>query len=113
MAELQELLRAMAVKAAGRLSFGLLRSIANYWDGEAMRGAAKGTRSFVFDVASCIHPSIVPLLNEGFAPTAEEVAAASRLIARRSQKSRMLGLARSRESEFVDAPVLECARVGF
>jgi citrate lyase subunit beta/citryl-CoA lyase len=37
------------------------------------------SRRFGFIGSSCIHPAVVPILNEGFRPTAEEVERARRV----------------------------------
>jgi citrate lyase subunit beta / citryl-CoA lyase len=63
----------LAAKAAGLRSLGLLRSVADFQDVEAVRRAAREARAFGFDGASCIHPSLVPILNEAFAPNADEL----------------------------------------
>ena len=38
------------------------------------------SRRFGFEGSSCIHPSIVPILNEEFRPSEEEVSGAQRII---------------------------------
>lgn len=70
----------IAACAAGVLPLGVIGSVANYQDLEGYRTAIRASRRFGFQGASCIHPGIVPLLNEGFGPTAEEVASAERII---------------------------------
>ena len=71
----------IAANAAGILPFGVIGSVANYQDIEGYRRAIAQSRKFGFRGGSCIHPNIVPLLNEGFGPTKEEVAEAERIIA--------------------------------
>jgi len=71
----------IAACAAGVLALGVIGSIANYRDEDGYRDAIRRSRRFGFQGASCIHPAIVPLLNEGFGPSAEEVAAAGRIVA--------------------------------
>ena len=78
---LPKLLVHMAAKAERLLSFGLLRSVADYADETAMRAAAQEARQFGFDGASCIHPAIVPILNAAFAPTQADIAWARRVVA--------------------------------
>lgn len=70
----------IAACAAGVLPMGVIGSVATYQDTEGYRAAILRSRRFGFQGASCIHPAIVPLLNEGFGPTAEEVATATRII---------------------------------
>jgi citrate lyase subunit beta/citryl-CoA lyase len=59
----------------------VIGTIADYKDVEGYREIIRRSRRFGFVCSSCIHPSIVPLLNEGFSPSAEEVASAKRVIA--------------------------------
>lgn len=63
----------LAAKAAGLLSFGLLRSVADYRDLAAITHAAQEARDFGFDGATCVHPSAVAILNQAFAASAEEI----------------------------------------
>lgn len=103
---LPKLLIHMAAKAAGVLSFGMLRTVADYADVEGMRHAAQEARDFGFDGASCIHPSVVPILNEAFAPSPAELAFAQRLLAaNEAAKAEGLG-AFTFEGRFVDAPIV-------
>lgn len=95
-----------AAKAEGKLSFGLLQSIADYSNLEALAAAAREAKAHGFDGATCIHPSGVPVLNDGFAPTDAE----------RDWATRVLDAARTSDAAFtldgrmVDAPVLARAR---
>ena len=59
-----------AAKAAGVLSFGLMRTVADYDDLTAMEKSAREARMYGFDGASCVHPSVVPILNRAFSPSA-------------------------------------------
>jgi citrate lyase subunit beta / citryl-CoA lyase len=78
---LPKLLVHMAAKAAGVLSFGLMRSVADFSDREGIVRACHEARDFGFDGASCIHPSVVPILNEAFAPSLEKIEEARRMVA--------------------------------
>jgi citrate lyase subunit beta/citryl-CoA lyase len=71
----------IAACAAGVLPLGVLGSIANYRDEDGYQAAIKRSRRFGFQGASCIHPAIVPLLNEGFGPSTEEIAEAGKIVA--------------------------------
>lgn len=107
---LPKLLLHYAAKAAGLRSYGLLRSVADYRDVEAMTASAREARAFGFDGASCIHPAVVPILNQAFAPSEEELAWARKVVeadadARRDGKGAYLV-----DGRFVDAPVVERAR---
>jgi citrate lyase subunit beta/citryl-CoA lyase len=55
-------------------------SIANYQDEEGYRKAIRFSRRMGFEGGSCIHPAIVPLLNEGFGYTDQEIGEAERIV---------------------------------
>lgn len=100
----------MAAKAAGIQSFGLIRTVADYQDTEAMRAAVQEAKMFGFDGATCIHPSVVSLLNEGFSPTDDELARARRLV-QAAEEAEQKGIgAFTFEGSFVDAPIVTRAR---
>ena len=71
----------IAARAAGVTPMGLIGTVANYNDMEGMREVVRTSRRFGFQGASCVHPKIVPMLNEEFRPTKEEVASAKKIIA--------------------------------
>jgi citrate lyase subunit beta/citryl-CoA lyase len=107
---LPKLLVHLAAKALGLFSFGMLRSVAEFREVAAIRQAAREARAFGFDGATCIHPSLVPILNEAFSPTADEVARARRLV-EAFEKSKAAGQgAFVFEGKMVDAPVAARAR---
>lgn len=94
-----------AAKAAGRLSLGMFRSLADISDHAGILSAAVEARSFGFDGAACVHPSIVPILNRGFSPTPEDVAEARAVLAalRGGGAVRLAG-------RMIDKPVADRAR---
>ena len=95
-----------AARAEGKLSFGLLRSVSDYSDLDGIRAAAEEAHAHGFDGATCVHPSAVPILNLAFAPSAEEINWARRVVdgARVSDGAFSLG------GQMVDKPVVERAR---
>ena len=100
----------LAAKASGVLSFGLLRSVADYRDIEGITRAAQEARAFGFDGATCVHPSAIPILNEAFAPSAEEIDRAKRMI-RAYEESLEAGKgACVFEGKMIDVPVVARAR---
>ena len=99
-----------AAKAEKKHSFGLLRSVADYGDHTAIQAAAREAKSFGFDGASCVHPSVVPLLNAGFSPTAEEIAWAERVLAANGKAAAQGRGAFVVDGKMVDAPVVARAR---
>jgi citrate lyase subunit beta/citryl-CoA lyase len=100
----------MAALGAGRFSFGMFGSVANYADTELMRSLAHEARTHGFIGATCVHPSVVPILHEAFTPTRPELTRAQSIIdAAEKQASAGVG-AFSFEGKMVDEPVVERAR---
>jgi citrate lyase subunit beta/citryl-CoA lyase len=100
----------LAAKAAGVLSFGLLRTVADYADLDGMREAANEARLFGFDGASCIHPSVVPVLNAAFSPSLEEIEWARRVVAAAKIAAAEGRGAHTVDGHFVDAPIVARAQ---
>ena len=69
-----------AAKAAGVMALGIFGTVADYQDLDAVREVALKARRFGLEGAACIHPSVVPVLNEAFSPSELEVALARRII---------------------------------
>ena len=67
-------------RAAGLMPLGLFGSIAEYQDLAAVRANAVRAREFGFEGSACIHPSVVPVLNEVFSPAPGEVDRARRIV---------------------------------
>ena len=100
----------LAAKEAGLLSFGLMRTIADFNDTAAIAASARLSRSLGFDGASCIHPAVVPILNAAFGPTPAQVDHAERLVAA-FDAARAEGLgAFTFDGHMVDLPIVERAR---
>ncbi|HAA91702.1 MAG: CoA ester lyase [Rhodospirillaceae bacterium] len=70
----------IAARAAGVLPMGLVSSGADYTRLDEMREVVKKSRRFGFAGSSCIHPAVVPILNEEFTPPEEEVENARKII---------------------------------
>lgn len=104
--KLPKLMVHYAAKAEGRLSFGMLRSTADYADAEAIAEAAREARMHGFDGASCVHPALVPLLNAGFAPSAAELDWARRVVEAAEGNEGAFVV----DGRMVDAPVIARAR---
>lgn len=99
-----------AASAAGVLPFGLIGTVATYSDLDAMRAVIRESRRFGFVGASCIHPSVVPLLNEGFQPDEGEVAGARRVIEGFDEALRQGRASIQVDGKMVDYPVVERAK---
>jgi citrate lyase subunit beta/citryl-CoA lyase len=91
-----------AARAAGKLSLGLLRSIADYADLQAIADAAAEARRHGFDGTTCVHPSAVPILNAAFAPSEEEISWARAVLGTEGT----VGL----DGQMIDKPLRERAR---
>lgn len=70
----------IASRAAGIMPLGIIGTVADYSDVDGMRAIIRNSRRFGFEGASCIHPSIVSILNKEFRPSEKEVAEAQRMI---------------------------------
>jgi citrate lyase subunit beta/citryl-CoA lyase len=100
----------IAARAAGVLPLGLVGSVAGYRDEVAFGELVARSRRLGYVGASAIHPSQVPLLNAGFAPTADEFEQASLLVAAyQDAHARGVG-AIEFEGRMVDEPVARRAR---
>ena len=107
---LPKLLVHLAAKAVGVRSFGLVRTVADYGDLAAVEQSAREARALGFDGASCVYPSVGPILNRAFSPSGEALDRASRLIAAAEEaKARGEG-AFAFEGKMVDEPVVKRAR---
>lgn len=79
-------------------------------DGDGFRQSAKQARALGFQGKLCIHPDQVPVVNEAFAPDAESVARARRVIAAFEEAERQ-GLASIQlDGRFIDYPIVYAAR---
>ena len=107
---LPKLLVHLAAKAAGVRSYGLLRTVADYSDLAAVEKSAQAARAFGFDGASCVHPSVVPILNRAFAPSQEALDRARRLLAAAEMAKAKGEGAFAFEGQMVDEPVIKRAR---
>ncbi len=110
MLRLPKLLVHLAAKAAGVLSFGMLRSIADYKDIAGITASAREARSLGFDGASCVHPAVVPILNEAFAPAPTALDRARRMVAAFDAAAAAGQGAFAFDGEMVDLPIVERAR---
>lgn len=100
---LPKLLVHLAAKAEAKLSFGTLLTVADYQRLDAIEAAACEAKAHGFDGASCVHPSVVPVLNACFSPRAELIAWAKAVI----DAARAAGQgAFELDGVMVDAPVI-------
>src|SRR5256714_6356963 len=72
---------AIAARAAGILPLGFIGTVADYQDLDAFRATVRRSRRLGFRGASVIHPSQIPILNEEFSPSTDDVASARKIVA--------------------------------
>ncbi|MDH7796646.1 MULTISPECIES: CoA ester lyase [unclassified Beijerinckia] len=99
-----------AAKAAGLRSLGLLRSVADFRDVDAVMAATLEARQHGFDGATCVHPNVVSLLNRGFFPTRAEFEWAREVVVAYAHAEQAGLGATTVQGRMVDLPVVERAR---
>ena len=99
-----------AAKAAGIAAIGLTGPIVGYGDLDAFRRLAEESRAMGLRGAPCVHPSQVPILNDVFSPSAEELERAQRIVAAYEQALAAGEGSITVDGEFVDTPFYEQAR---
>jgi citrate lyase subunit beta / citryl-CoA lyase len=99
-----------AAVAAGIVPIGLTGSIVGFGDLEAFRRSAVESRALGLRGAPCMHPSQVPILNEVFSPTADELARARRIVEEYEQALAAGEGAITVDGEFIDVPFYERAK---
>ncbi|MBX6425610.1 MAG: CoA ester lyase [Variibacter sp.] len=97
---------ALAARAAGVMPLGFIGTVADYKDLEAFRKTVRFSRQLGFLGASVIHPSQVPILNEEFAPSAEEVEQARRIVAAYEEATAAGRGSIAVDGKMVDVPVV-------
>ena len=100
----------LAAREAGVLAHGYPGSIANFTDLDTYRASAERARRLGFDGGACIHPAQVPILNDAFSPTAEEIADAESLLAAYDKALASGEGAIEHKGRMIDIPVANRAR---
>jgi citrate lyase subunit beta/citryl-CoA lyase len=99
-----------AAVAAGIAPLGLTGAIVGFDDLDAFRRTAEDSRALGLRGAPCVHPSQVPILNEVFSPTAEELERARRIVDEYEQALAAGEGAITVDGQFVDVPYYEQAK---
>lgn len=99
-----------AARAAGIVPIGLTGAIVGFGDLDAFRRSAVESRALGLRGAPCVHPSQVPILNEVFSPTPEELQRARRVVEEYEQALAAGEGAITVDGEFVDVPFYEQAK---
>ena len=100
----------IAARGAGILPLGFLGTVADFADLDAFRETIRRSRKFGFAAGTCVHPSQVAILNEGYGWSDEEVDRARRLVAAYDDAiAKGLG-AVTFEGRMIDVPVVARAQ---
>ncbi|MDQ3376474.1 MAG: CoA ester lyase [Actinomycetota bacterium] len=84
--------------------------VADHRDEEGLRAACRAARSLGFDGKWCIHPAQVPVVNEVFSPTEEEVSWAEKVVEAYEEAGAAGSGAVSVDGQMVDAASIRMAR---
>jgi citrate lyase subunit beta/citryl-CoA lyase len=103
--------RSRIVNAARAAGLQAIDSVfADFGDLSGLRAWAERSRTLGFEGMGCIHPSQIRIVHEAFAPSAQEVAKARRIVAA-FEEAEAAGVAVvSLGSKMIDPPVVERAR---
>jgi len=107
---LPKMMTLFAARAAGITPLGMIGTVADYKDLDTVRENIRRSRKFGFEGASCIHPSVVALLNEEMTPSPQEVDNAERVVEAYDQAEQEGLGAITVDGMMVDVPVAERAR---
>jgi len=100
----------LAARAAGILPLGFIGTVADYKDLEAFRATVRRSRRIGFTGASVVHPSQIPILNEEFRPSPDEVEKARRIVSAFEAAANAHAGAIEVDGKMVDIPIVERAR---
>ena len=99
-----------AARAAGIMPLGFIDTIASFGDRAAFARMVRRSRQFGFMGAGCIHPGQVPIVNEQYSPSADEVAYAARIVAEDAVHTAAGRASWPLDGKMIDVPVVERAR---
>jgi len=97
---------AIAARAAGILPLGFIGTVADYKDLDAFRETVRRSRKLGFRGASVIHPAQIPILNEEFSPSTDEVSSARRIVAAYDEAVAAGRGSISVDGKMIDVPVV-------
>ena len=95
-----------AARAAGIMPLGFIDSLASFGDSEAFARMVRRSRQFGFMGAGCIHPGQVPIVNEQYSPSADEVAYAARIVREDAAHAAAGRGSWSLDGKMIDLPVV-------
>ncbi len=94
-----------AARAASISPFGLMDTVAHYSDTEYILSIAEKAKRFGFTGATCVHPAAVPILNQAFTPSSEELEHAKQVIAAIEQAEKVGDGVAILNGKIIDAPI--------
>ncbi|MFQ3455117.1 CoA ester lyase [Bradyrhizobium sp. UFLA01-814] len=98
-----------AARAAGIMPLGTIGSVADFADLEGYTRIVRRSADFGFVGSACIHPSLVPILNAGFSPSAKDVADAERIVALDRQAAAEGRGSFAIDGKMIDIPIVQRA----
>ena len=99
-----------AARSAGIMPLGFIASVAGFGDRDAFARMVRRSRQFGFMGAGCIHPGQVPIVNEQYSPSPDEVAHAKRIVEENARQEAAGRASWSLDGKMIDVPVVERAR---
>jgi citrate lyase subunit beta / citryl-CoA lyase len=99
-----------AARSAGLMPLGFIASVAAFGDQQAFRRMVRRSRQFGFMGAGCIHPGQVPIVNQEYSPSAEELELARQILAENAKAEAAGRASFAIEGKMIDVPVVERAR---
>jgi len=100
----------LAAREAGCAPIGYVGSVANFTDLDAFAATIRQARAMGFVGGFCIHPAQVPILNEGFSPSPDEVSNALKVTEAFDQALARGEGAVQVDGRMIDLPIAERAR---
>jgi citrate lyase subunit beta/citryl-CoA lyase len=100
-----------AARTAGIMPLGFIGTVAEFRDLDGFRQTIRRSRRLGFIGASVIHPSQVPILNEEFRPSPNEVDHARRVLAAHDRALAEGVGAVTVDGKMIDVPAVERARL--
>jgi citrate lyase subunit beta/citryl-CoA lyase len=99
-----------AARAAGLMPLGFIASVAGFGDWEAFRRMVRRSRQFGFMGAGCIHPGQVPIVNQEYSPSAQELELARKIVSGNATAEAAGRASFAIDGKMIDVPVVERAR---
>jgi citrate lyase subunit beta / citryl-CoA lyase len=100
----------VAARLAGIQPHGLSSTLADYADLEGLARSVRRAQKLGFKGASCIHPTQVPILNQGFGPAPADVEYARRVIDVYAEAEAAGRASVALDGKMIDIPIVDRAR---